>query len=40
MKKEFDEYWNNLSEENKELIKEIVIERLRRMPDNIRLSIG
>ena len=40
MNEEFETYWNNLSEENKELVKEIVIERIRRIPDNFRISIG
>lgn len=30
----------NLSKENQELLKEIVIERIKRLPSNLRLSIG
>lgn len=37
---ELEEYWNNLSEENRELVKEIVIARLKQLPDNFRISIG
>ena len=33
-------YFNDYTEEEKELIKKIVIERLKQMPSNIRISIG
>ena len=40
MTEEFEEYWENLTQEQKEQIKEIVIARTKQMPDNWRLSIG
>jgi len=39
-KKELDTDWDNLSEGQKELIKEVVIARIKQMPDNFRISIG
>ena len=32
--------FKELSEEGKELLKELVIARIKQMPDNLRLSIG
>lgn len=37
---DFEEYWKKLSKKDKELIKEIVIARIKTMPDNLRLSLG
>ena len=34
--KKFEDY----TEEQKQMIKEIVIERIKKMPDNFRISIG
>jgi cephalosporin-C deacetylase-like acetyl esterase len=36
----FDEYWKNLTEEQREEIKELVIERIKTMPSHLRLSVG
>ena len=40
MKSEFDELWESLTEGDRKDIKELVIERIKRMPDTIRISIG
>jgi len=34
------QYPEDYTEEQQELIKQMVIERIRRMPDNLRLSLG
>ena len=39
-KKNIIKKFEDLTEEQKEAFKEITIERLKRMPDNFRLSIG
>jgi hypothetical protein len=39
-REDFDKYWENLSKKEREEIKEIVIERIKQMPDNLRMSIG
>jgi len=39
-RKELETDWDNYTEEQKELIKEIVIARIKQMPDNFRISIG
>jgi len=40
MTEEFEEYWESLTQEQKEQIKEIIIARIKQTPDNWRLSIG
>lgn len=40
MSEEFDKYWNNLTEEQRDSIKELVIARIKRIPPNLRISIG
>ena len=40
MSKEFDEEWENMTEEQREKWKELVIARLKKIPYNLRLSIG
>lgn len=37
---EIEIWYNNLSEEGKEIIKQIVIKRLEKLPNNLKLSIG
>ena len=37
---DFDKWWNKLPEEKKEIIREIVIARIKQLPDNLRLMIG
>ena len=37
---DFDKWWKELSEEKKEIIREIVIARIKQLPDNLRLMIG
>jgi hypothetical protein len=39
-KKEFDEYWNNLTQKQQKEIKELVIERIKKIPNNLKLCIG
>ena len=34
------DWWDSLTREDKELIKKIVIERLKNMPSNVSFSIG
>ena len=36
----FEEYWKRLDDEQREDIKKLVIERIKSMPDNLRLCIG
>ena len=36
----FDEWWNNLSDEQKRYVKDLVIARLKTMPRNLKVSIG
>ena len=36
----FEEYWESLTQEQREEIKEIVIARIKQTPENWRLSIG
>jgi len=38
MEKTFEELWEN--EETRELMKDLVIERLKQLPSNFRLSVG
>jgi len=40
MEKKKEKKFEDYDEETQEMIKEIVIERIKRMPDNLRLSIG
>ena len=37
---EFEEYWKSLSKEQREKLKEIIIERIKKMSDKYKLSIG
>ena len=37
---DFDKWWNELPEDKKEIIREIVIARIKQLPDNLRLMIG
>jgi len=37
---EFKEYWRSLDKKTREELKEIIIARIKSMPDNLRLSIG
>lgn len=37
--KTFEEWWNSLTEEQREYWKELVIARIETMPDNIKLAI-
>ena len=40
MKNNFDDYWNSLTKDQREKLKELVVKRIERMDDNIRISIG
>ena len=40
MSEEFEKYWSELSDEEREDIKALVIARYKNMPDNLRLSVG
>jgi len=40
MSETINEWWDSFTEEQKRLIKDLVIARLRQLPDNFRLSMG